>query len=547
MENLILSNINVSALAKRLGRKYDFRAGDGYNTWVSCLLEAGTGFPDDLRRVFLLLDGAELRRFFPDQEDVEKAYGLVSECADHFLGIKFYVNTIDMFQIQEIDERERERCGAYEQQVNRIILDICEKQPNIIKIDLKAMIHRLGADRFYSPKMWYMASARFSAEGDKAVEEKITGFIEAEKRTRKKCLVLDLDNTLWGGVIGEEGVEGIELSSCKEGARYQDFQRQLLRMKEKGVLLAVCSKNNEKDALEGLRHPGMVLRPEDFVSMKINWAPKPQNLMEMAEELNLGLDSFVFIDDHPAEREQMRESLRMVEVPEFPLDTGMLEQFGNEIYNRWFYTDTTSGEDSQKTEMYRNNALRNGLRKRISDVDEFIKSLSIHLTVKCAGRKQTGRIVQLANKTNQFNLTTKRYDEKAVTEMLQDASAEIFLGEVKDRFGDDGICLLCIVKYRGDNAQIDTFLMSCRVMGKQIEYYFLERVAEAARKRGCVRLSGEYIQTEKNKPCQDFYEKAGFQKLSDGTYELCLKEYRKKQGNLIEVTWEESPSCGSRS
>lgn len=536
MENLMLSNINLSTLVKRLGRRLDFAAGDGYNTWLPCLLEADTGFPDELKRVFLILDGAELRRFFPGKEDVEKAYGIIMDCADRFLGIKFYVNTIDMYQVQEIDEQERESWDAYEQQVNGIISGICEKRDNIRKIDLKAMIHRFGADRFYSPKMWYMASARFSAEGEKALEEAVAGLIEAEKRPGKKCMVLDLDNTLWGGVIGEDGAEGIELSSCKEGARYRDFQRQLLRMKEKGVLLAVCSKNNERDALEGLRHPDMLLKPEDFVSMKINWAPKPQNLKEMAEELNLGLDSFVFIDDHPAERAQMRESLTMVEVPEFPSDTSMLEQFGNEIYKRWFYTDTASREDGRKTQMYRNNALRNRLQKRTGDLDEFIKSLSIRLTIRRAGREHVGRIVQLVNKTNQFNLTTKRYDEKTVAGMLGDASAEMFLGEVKDRFGDDGICLVCIVKYSGDMARIDTFLMSCRVMGRQIEYYFLEGIAESVRDRGCARLSGEYIPTEKNRPCQEFYEKAGFWKTPEGTYEMDLEGYRKKTGDLMEVS-----------
>ena len=157
MENLILSNINLSTLAKRLGRRMDFAVGDGYNTWVSSLLRAETGFPDELKRVFLLLDGMELRRFFPGREDVEKAYGVVSECADYFPRIKFYVNTIDMYQVQEIDEQERESSNAYEQQVNGIISAICKTRANIRKIDLKAMIHRFGADRFYSPKMWYMA------------------------------------------------------------------------------------------------------------------------------------------------------------------------------------------------------------------------------------------------------------------------------------------------------------------------------------------------------------------------------------------------------
>lgn len=536
MENLLLSNINITTIAKRLEKKYNVAVGEGYDNWASYFWDSKNWFPKELKRIFLFFDGESLLNCFPEKNQIKELYDVILTCAANNPGIRFYINTVDMSGIQTIclDEQWKQKEFAY--MVNQEVYSCYGKVENIYIFDLEGMVRQTGAGLFYSHKMWYLASCKFSMLGEKQMAEMIKFLIGNEKKVRKKCVILDLDNTLWGGVIGEVGQNGIDLSRFKEGSRYYDFQKQFLRMKEKGILLAICSKNNLQDALEGLRHPDMVLRETDFVSIKANWEPKSGNILEIAKELNIGLDSIVFVDDNPVEREEVKTVLPEVCCPDFPEDTACLEEFANQLYLKYFYMDKTSEEDRQKTQMYQQNALREDLKRKLGNIEDFIKDLKIRIMVQEAKGENISRIAQLTQKTNQFNLTGNRYNEAEILELIHGDNTDVFFGEVADRIGNNGICLVCILRYTDTEALIDTFLMSCRVMGKQIEYYFMDYIIHSMKKRGIKKIIGIYKKTEKNMPCQEFLLKSGFS-LLNGRHILILDEYETNiVKSLMEVT-----------
>lgn len=526
MENLLLSNINISTIAKRLEKKYAILAGEGYDNWASYFFESKNKFPKELKRIFLLFDGETLWNCFSEKAQITEIYNVISSCALSNPEIKFYINSIDMSVVQNISFHEQWKQKEFGYMVNQVVYSCFENVRNIYIFDLERMIRQIGAGLFYSSKMWYLASGKYSMQGEKIIAKQIEFIICSEKLVRKKCIILDLDNTLWGGIIGEVGKEGIDLAQYKEGRRYYDFQKQFLRMKEKGVLLAICSKNNLSDALEGLRHPDMVLQEKDFVTMKINWEPKSKNILEIAQELNIGLDSLVFIDDNPVERAEVKAALPQVCCPNFPEDTAQLEDFANQIYYQYFYLDKTSEEDREKTRMYQQNVLRGELKRKLGNMDDFLVNLKIQLFIQKAQAENATRIAQLTQKTNQFNLTTKRYSEADILAKIRGEDTDVYYGEVIDRFGNNGICLVCILEYIKNEVRIDSFLMSCRVMGKQIEYYFMDHIVQFIRERGFKKLIGSHKKTEKNMPCQSFLFNAGFTQREDGDYILDVKNYR---------------------
>lgn len=336
---------------------------------------------------------------------------------------------------------------------------------------------------------------------------------------RKKCLVLDLDNTLWGGILGEDGIDGIKIGGDYPGKAFLYFQKALLELSKNGVILTVCSKNNELDVLElWEKSPCNVLKKEHLAAYRINWQNKATNIKELSEELNLGLDSFVFVDDNPTERELIRKMLPMVAVPDFPKQPYDIPLFFKSLVEDYFKVYTVTVEDRAKTEQYRANAQRNQASKAFTNYDDFLESLDIQIAIEKANEFNLPRIAQMTQKTNQFNLTTHRYTDADLKTKIAEGW-KIWCMSVSDRFGDNGItgCLIL------DGNEIDTLLLSCRILGKGIEFAFVKRVLGLLKDGGFDSVEASYIPTAKNAQVKDFYDKCGFRCISED--ENGVKQY----------------------
>lgn len=337
---------------------------------------------------------------------------------------------------------------------------------------------------------------------------------------RKKCLVLDLDNTLWGGVLGEEGIEGIQIGGDYPGKAFLYWQEALLELSKNGVILTVCSKNNEQDVLDAWEvNPFMVLKKEHFAAYRINWTDKATNIKELATELNIGLDSFVFVDDNPTERELIRQMLPMVEVPDFPDQPYELMPFFKQLVEDYFKVYSVTDEDKKKTEQYKQNAARAQAKTAFADFDSFLESLDIQIIIESANEFNILRIAQMTQKTNQFNLTTRRYSDADVRGLIE-KGWKIWCISVADRFGDNGITGTVMVTPEG---AIDTFLLSCRILGKGIEFAFVKAIISLLSSEGFESLTATYLPTAKNAQVKDFWEKVGFVCIQEN--ENGLKSY----------------------
>ena len=501
----LLSNITIDSLAQTTSKVTgeEIYTSSGYNTWVQELLSAsfGGGTPDC---VFLVLDGTQLMGdAFPTgwpeaQATLDEAMSVILGFASSHKDIPIFVSSLDIpsKKIQPyISVRIEHKAETY-------WLSALEEN-SIPVLDIKELASNIGRDKFYSSRMWYLGSIPYSMTGEKAIVEEISSAMNAIKGRR-------------GGVIGEDGIGGVELSTTKEGSRYRDFQKRIKDIKEEGAILAVVSKNNMEDAMDGINnHPDMILREKDFVAIKANWEPKTVNIGELAKELNIGLDSFVFIDDNPIEREAVKTALPQVIVPEFPKDTANLEKFAIEIGKKYFSTLKLTKEDSQKTEQYQIEHKRLELKKETPLLEDYLKSLEMKLTIREITEEDIPRAAQLTQKTNQFNLTTRRYTESDIRRMKEDENYRIWIGELEDKFGSYGKVILAIVRLEPEHrAVIDTFLMSCRVMGRNVETEFLKYIEHYLKEEGIREIIGEYMETPKNKVVKDFWSRQAYKQSS---------------------------------
>lgn len=543
----LLSNVNVDSLAKML-ESHEVYTPSGYGVWFQELANPHSDlYKFQPQVVFILLDAEQL---FPNMDfdniisEIEKYFSTFSEVFSQHKDITFFVSDVDYYtrKIRAGDEVREERFVEIEWY--KRLAELTKKLPNVHIFNLKELIEKEGRKQFYSYKLWYLGGMKYSLKAEEIIKNEIEKYIKALEGKRKKCIALDLDNTLWGGIIGEDGIEGIELSEFKEGARYKDFQKRLKELKDMGIILTIVSKNNEQDALEVFeKHKHMVLKKEDFALMKINWEPKSKNLREIAEELNIGIDSIVFIDDNPVERELVKKSIPEVVVPEFPRDTAKLVDFIEEIYDRYFYMIKCTEEDRKKTQMYIQNAKRAKLRKKTASIEEFLKELNTKIYVWKLREEDVPRAAQLTQKTNQFNLTTKRYTEGDIRKFMKDEKYDVYIASVEDKFGDNGKVVLMIIKkdVKNKTAEIDTFLMSCRVMGRYIEDQFIDYVENKLRGEGIKTLKAYYFPTKKNKPVENLFERLGYELLEkdengNKVYlrNLNKKISRKHFGELVE-------------
>jgi len=390
--------------------------------------------------------------------------------------------------------------------------EIFSRFTNVFYVDLADCITQIGINSFYDNRFWYLSAAPYSLDALNVIAKNDFKYINALNGNNKKCLVLDCDNTLWGGIIGEDGIDGIKLSKHGPGGGFYDFQQELVNLHHRGVALALCSKNNEEDVWEVFdMHPEMLLMREHIAAYEINWEDKAGNIKKISEFLNLGLDSFVFIDDSPFETDMVREILPQVEVilvdPKQSFDYRQI--IGSTGYfDSLLYSDT----DRQRTKLYQAESGRRKLQKRSDCIDEFLEKLEMEVTVKFADEKSIQRVAQLTQRTNQFNLTTKRYSEADIKKFIDNDTYDVLYLSLKDKYGDAGIVGAVILQFSGNTAGIDTFLLSCRVIGRGIENAFLSCVIEAARLRKVEIVQGEYLPTSKNQQVSGFYSRCGFDK-----------------------------------
>jgi FkbH-like protein len=513
MKCALLSNVNIESIARQMGR-HEVHIAQGYGVWTQELADpASETFSFGPSSVFLIIDGAELLRGQRGPElmlaEVDEHLAWIERAAELTPGIKFFVSTVDVpaRTLRPLKEAHVER--RLEQHWQRGIARASANHANIYIFDLKELVEQVGRSLLYSNKRWYLGGLRFSTAGEKLIARELERILDAQVVARKKCLLLDLDNTLWGGVVGEDGVNGIQLSETGEGARYRDFQLRIRELGKMGIILGVVSKNNEADALEVFeRHQHMVLRQGDFAAMKINWSAKAQNIAEIAQDLDIGMDSIVVIDDNPVECEAIRTALPEVTVPEFPADTCELTSFFERVYKECFFTLESTDEDHKRTETYLANAKRAAERTAAPSIEEFLAGLRTKILLTRARDEDFGRAAQLTQKTNQFNLTTRPYTEQELRALQTTPGAAVFIASVADKYGDNGKVLVSIVRREAPGtAELDTFLMSCRVLGRFIEDQILDHLVKQLRSDGFSRLRVRFIPTRKNAPARTFIER----------------------------------------
>ena len=422
---------------------------------------------------------------------------------------QFYILTLEdifPFKICETDDSIRSAIA----QVNDTARKIGEHNPNVRIIDFSEFLRSFKPYEWINWRFYFISQMIINPAISSQFKEWWKGKLDELTRVRKKCLVLDLDNTLWSGVLGEDGISGVKMSGDYPGNAFMYFQKALVDLSKSGIILTVCSKNNEMDVRELWdKNPFLKLTPKYISAYRINWHNKADNIRELAKELNIGLDSMVFVDDNPTERALVRQELPMVAVPEFPKRPYDLMTFYHSLIEDYFKTYRLTSEDLSKTEQYKANAQRAHEQSRFTDITEFIKSLDIHMDIIKANEFNIARIAQMTQKTNQFNLTTHRYSETDINDFISKGD-DVYCISVRDRFGDNGITGAMIIRKEDDSAEIDTLLLSCRILGKGIENAFMNTILNILHEEGIRIVKSSYIPTQKNSQVADFYDRLGF-------------------------------------
>lgn len=424
------------------------------------------------------------------------------------------------------------------ERLNQSFADYAVTHDNFYLHDLHGLAARIGLSKWHDRFQYYAYKLAMSYDVIPEVSLGLAKIIRGILGKSKKCLVLDLDNTLWGGIIGDDGMENIKIGHETPTAEaYTAFQQYALGLKERGILLAVCSKNEEDVAKTGFDHPDSVLHVDDFVSFCANWEPKNRNIQAIAEEINIGTDSLVFIDDNPAERQIVRDTMPEVAVPEVdPVDVfsyiRVIEGAG------YFEPVVISEDDRKRNASYMENKQRRELAGTMESYDDFLRSLRMEAEIAAFCPLYFDRIAQLTNKSNQFNLTTRRYTRADIEYMASDPQYITLYGRLTDKFGDNGVVSVVIGEKIGDAVHIRLWLMSCRVLKRGMEQMMLDALVERAVADGCKELIGYYYKTAKNKMVADLYAVFGFEKTvqdgDDTVWRLNLAGYQ-KQGRFISL------------
>ncbi len=421
--------------------------------------------------------------------------------------------------------------------LNELFYRYARENKNFYINDINYLASCYGLDKWGDAFYWHMYKYALCLPAIPSLSFNIANIIKSIYGKNKKALVLDLDNTLWGGIVGDDGVENLEIGQeTSMGQVYAEFQAYVKQQKDIGVMLNVSSKNEEENALAGLNHPDGILKPEDFVLIKADWEPKSRNVAGIASELNIMQDSLVFVDDNPAEREIIRTQLDGVAVPEI----GSPEQYIRILDRSGFFEVTSLSEDDKKrSDMYKANLERQKEQAQFGDYQEYLKSLEMVGTIKAFEPMYMARIAQLTNKSNQFNLTTRRYTQAQIEQTAKDDGYITLYGRLEDKFGDNGVVSVVIARKDKDILHVELWLMSCRVLKRDMEFAMMDTLVSEAKKAGCREIKGYYYPTAKNKMVEKFYESQGFvqekQDEQGNTVWSCQIESYKNKNHVIEV------------
>lgn len=422
--------------------------------------------------------------------------------------------------------------------------DYAQSHEKFYICDVNYLAASYGLDRWSDPYYWHMYKYAVAVPAVPYLSFNVANIIKSLYGKNKKAFNLDLDNTLWGGVVGDDGADNIEIGQETSLAQtYSEFQEYIRLHKQLGVLLTINSKNEEENALSGLSRPDSILRPDDFVNIKANWNPKNVNLSETAEEMSLLPESYVFVDDNPAEREIVSVAIPGAAVPEM----ADVEHYIQTIDKSGFFEVTSiSGDDLRRTEMYKGNAKRNELKASFVDYEDYLRSLEMKGEIQGFIPAYMSRIAQLTNKSNQFNLTTKRYSQSEIEDLAGDPSHITLYGKLGDKFGDNGVVSIVIGKIAGacqDELHMELWLMSCRVLKREMEFAMMDELVEKARAAGIKKIVGYYYPTAKNVMVKDFYALQGFDKKSEDeegntVWEYIIPDNYEKKQHVITVNTE---------
>ena len=397
-------------------------------------------------------------------------------------------------------------------QLNQQLASLVQASSNLYLNDLAYLQALHGMDRFSSQTAWYAYKYAVSIDCIPYLCQSIANITKSLFGKNKKALALDLDNTLWGGIVGDDGPEGIVLGSeSPAGMAYSEFQSYLKELSSLGVLLNVCSKNQEEAALSGLARADSVLTREDFICFKANWEPKSHNVAAMAKELNILPESIVFVDDNPAEREIVRQELPGVAVPEMTCPEEYIAVLDRSGY---FEVTTLSADDAKRSAMYRQNLERSQLEQSFGDYNDYLKSLDMHCQIGRFDAPHAERITQLINKTNQFNLTTRRYTAAEISALMENPDYLTLYGRLTDRFGDNGLVTAIIGHREGKVLDLELWIMSCRTFKRRLEHAMFDQLVAQAKAMGIETIIGHYYPTAKNLLVRDFYATIGFEQIA---------------------------------
>ncbi len=422
--------------------------------------------------------------------------------------------------------------------LNMKFYDFAQNNVNFYINDINYIASTYGLKEWHDLSAWYLYKYCCKTDAVPYLSYSVSRIIKSIYGKNKKGFVLDLDNTLWGGIVGDDGVENLELGTETASAQaYTEFQSYLKKLSALGVILNINSKNDEKNAIAGLNHPDSILKPKDFISIKANWNPKSQNMEEIAQELSLGADSLVFVDDNPAEREIVRTQVKNACVP----DVEQVEQYIKEI-DKYGYFEVTalSKDDLAKNDMYKANIERVKLQQTFSNYDDYLISLNMEAVIKPFEAIYMQRIAQLTNKSNQFNLTTKRYSQSEIEQIAQDKNYITLYGKLSDKFGDNGVVSVIIGKIIKDELHIELWLMSCRVLKRDMEFSMMDELISQAKKLHISKIFGYYYPTAKNAMVKDFYKIQGYTKIKEDDTGNSVWEYKipqnyKNKNKVIKV------------
>ena len=438
------------------------------------------------------------------------------------------------------------RLTNLEELANKLNLYLEDKiSGNVRLVDLEKVIANIGVEKCQDMRFYYSSKSLYTINFFKSYSEYIKPLIMSVNGKAKKALIFDCDNTLWKGILGEDGFDNIEMSkTTKDGAIFSEIQAMALALTKQGILIGLCSKNNPSDINEVIKsHPDMQLKDEHITINKSNWSDKVSNLKEMSKELNIGLDSFVFIDDSSFEVNLVKAQLPEITVLQVPVK---ISEYPGMLRNNFglFYNLSFTSEDMQKREMYKQQVRRENDSKEFSDIEDYLTSLELKMTIYHNDKSIIPRMSQMSQKTNQFNLTTKRYSEGDITNYIEDENSEVYAIDVSDKFGNSGITGLCIMNFKEEKhfAEIDTFLMSCRIIGRNIEYAFIDNIIEVVKEKNINFVKGKYIRTRKNEQVENFYNMCSFSLIDESNsvrnYNLNISEYKAKNIHYIKVVYE---------